>query len=421
MKREACGTDRQLQGEKMDFLRGIKVVSFNHFLLGPVGMQYLADLGADVIAVEPVDGAFQRKWGGVNSKTIDGQTMLFLLGNRNKRSLSIDLKSAEGLEIAKRLTRTADVVCENFRPGVMDKLGLGYRQIAEHNPSVVFAAASGFGADGPYADKPGQDLVIQAMSGLAAITGTVETGPRAVGVSAVDHHGAALLAMGVLAALLRRATTGKGCRVDVDLLSAAINLQNESFTCFLNGPRPASVTPHNLSGGWYFAAPYGIFPTSDGHLAISLTSLATLAEALEAPQIAAFTSAEEYDRRDEINALVAEALKLRSNKVWEGVLTRHKIWHSPVNDYATVVQDPQVVHNKTFMTVPGATGAPITLVGHPIKYDGKSPEVRLPPQPMGAQTIEILEELGYSASEIAALETKGVVVRHAAPQGTANA
>jgi crotonobetainyl-CoA:carnitine CoA-transferase CaiB-like acyl-CoA transferase len=405
----------------MDMLKGIKVVSFNHFLLGPVGMQYLADLGADVIAVEPTDGAFQRKWGGVNSKTIDGQTMLFLLGNRNKRSLAIDLKSAQGLEIAQRLTRTADVVCENFRPGVMDKLGLGYKQIAEHNPSVVFAAASGFGADGPYADKPGQDLVIQAMSGLAAITGTVETGPRAVGVSAADHHGAALLAMGVLAALLRRATTGKGCRVDVDLLSAAINLQNESFTCFLNGPRPASVTPHNLSGGWYFAAPYGIFPTSDGHLAISLTSLATLAEALDAPRIAAFTSAEEYDRRDEINALVAEALKLRSNKAWEEILTRHKIWHSPVNDYAAVVQDPQVLHNKSFMTVPGATGSPITLVGHPIKYDGKSPEVRLPPQPMGAQTGEILAELGYSAAEIAAMEKKGVVVSHTATQKTANA
>lgn len=397
----------------MDLLKGIKVVSFNHFLLGPVGMQFLADLGADVIAVEPIDGAFQRKWGGVNSKTIDGQTMLFLLGNRNKRSLSLDLKSAEGLEIAQRLTRTADVVCENFRPGVMDKLGLGYKQIAAHNPSVIFAAASGFGADGPYADKPGQDLVVQAMSGLAAITGTVESGPRAVGVSAADHHGAALLAMGVLAALLRRATTGKGCRVDVNLLSAAIDLQNESFTCFLNGPRPASVTPHKLSGGWYFAAPYGIFPTADGHLAISLTSLATLAEALAAPRIATFTSAEEYDRRDEINALVAEALQLRPNSEWEQILTRHKIWHSPVNDYASVVADPQVRHNGTFVTIPGATGSPITLVGHPIKYDGKSPEVRLPPQPMGAQTVEILAELGYTQTEIEKLVEKGAVVRHA--------
>jgi len=405
----------------MDFLKGIRVVSFNHFLLGPVGMQFLGDLGADIIAIEPVEGAFQRKWGGVNSKTVDGQTMLFLLGNRNKRSLAIDLKSPQGLEIAKRLTRGADVVCENFRPGVMDKLGLGYKQIAEHNPSVIFAAASGFGADGPYADKPGQDLVIQAMSGLAAITGTVESGPRPVGVSAADHHGAALLAMGILAALFRRATTGKGCRVDVNLLSAAIDLQNESFTCYLNGPRPASVTPHNLSGGWYFAAPYGIFPTADGHLAISLTSLQTLAEALAAPPIAAFTSAEEYERRDEINALVADALRLRSNAAWTEILARHKIWHSPVNDYASVVEDPQVVHNRSFVTVAGATGTPITLVNHPVMYDGKTPEVRLPPQAMGAQTDEILAEIGYSAAEIAALEEQGVVARQTASQGMAKA
>jgi crotonobetainyl-CoA:carnitine CoA-transferase CaiB-like acyl-CoA transferase len=400
----------------MDFLKGIRVVSFNHFLLGPVGMQILGDLGADVIAVEPVEGAFQRKWGGVNSKTVDGQTMLFLLGNRNKRSLALDLKSAEGLEIAKRLTRAADVVCENFRPGVMDKLGLGYSQIAEHNASVIFAAASGFGADGPYADRPGQDLLIQAMSGLAAITGTVESGPRPVGVSAADHHGAALLAMSILAALFRRATTGKGCRIDVNLLSAAIDLQIESFTCFLNGERPDSVAAQKYSGGWYFSAPYGIFPTSDGHMAISLTSLETLAEALAAPRIGEFKGSDEYDRREEINGLVADVLRQRSNAEWAEIMTRHKIWHTPVNDYASVVQDPQVVHNQSFVTLPGATGAPITLVSHPVKYDGKSPQVRLVPQPVGAQTGEILAELGYSAAEIAKLETTGVVLGHAARQ-----
>lgn len=404
----------------MDFLKGIRVVSFNHFLLGPVGMQILGDLGADIIAVEPIEGAFQRKWGGVNSKTIDGQTMLFLLGNRNKRSLAIDLKSPEGLEIAKRLTKAADVVCENFRPGVMEKLGLGYSQIAEHNPSVVFAAASGFGANGPYADMPGQDLVIQAMSGLAAITGTAESGPRPVGVSAVDHHAAALLAMGILAALFRRATTGKGCRVDVNLLSAAIDLQIESFTCFLNGKRPDSVAAAKFNAGWYFSAPYGIFPTADGHLAISLTTLATLAEALATPRIAEYTGADEYDRRDEINALVADVLRQRTNSAWAEILTRHKIWHAPVNDYASVVKDPQVVHNHSFVTLPGATGSPITLVSHPVKYDGKSPEVRLVPQPMGAQTGEILTELGYSATEIATLEEKGVVVRHTARLAEAN-
>jgi crotonobetainyl-CoA:carnitine CoA-transferase CaiB-like acyl-CoA transferase len=393
----------------VDFLKGIRIVSFNHFLMGPLGMQHLADLGADVVAVEPLEGAFQRGWGGVDNQSVDGQTMLFLLGNRNKRSIAIDLKSPEGLEIARELTSRADVVCENFRPGVMDRLGLGYEQVAQRNPSVIYAAASGFGSDGPYVDRPGQDLLIQAMSGLAAITGTPESGPRPVGVSAVDHHGAALLANGILAALFRRARTGRGCRVDVNLLSAAIDLQTESFTCYLNGERSKNVTPPKHSGGWYFSAPYGIYPTADGHLAISLAELGTLATALETPELARFSKSDAFHRRDAILPIVAAALARRSSQAWIEVLTRHKIWHAPVNGYADVVNDPQVVHNRNFVTVKGETGAPITLVNHPVRYDGQAPAVRLPPQPIGAQTAEILAEVGYSAETIARLEEQGVL------------
>ena len=183
----------------VEHLKGIRVVSFNHFLMGPVAIQFLADLGAEVIAIEPIEGAFQRKWGGANRR-IDGQTMLQLTGNRNKRSFALNLKSPEGIAIARKLTANADVIAENYRPGVMTKLGLGYDDIRAIKPDVIYAAASGFGADGPYVDRPGQDLIVQAMSGLATITGTREDGPRAIGVSAVDHHGAALFAAGILAA-----------------------------------------------------------------------------------------------------------------------------------------------------------------------------------------------------------------------------
>jgi len=399
----------------MDFLKGIRVVSFNHFLFGPVGMQILGDLGADVIAVEPPGGAFQRKWGGMDIKTVDGQTMLFLLGNRNKRSIAIDLKTPEGLEVARRLVREADVVCENFRPGVMEKLGLGYDQVREHNPSVIYATASGYGADGPYKDRPGQDLIVQAMSGLAAITGDARSGPRAIGGSIVDHHGASLLAMGILAALFRRTASGQGCRVDVSLLSAAIDLQIEPFACFLNGERPDSVElPNPHSGGWYFPAPYGIYPSSDGYMAISLSSVSLMAEALSEPRLNQFKDTEDYSRRDEITELVAEVIKTKTCAQWAEILTRHKVWHTVVNDYGDVVADPQVVHNGTFVTVPGATGTPVTLVSHPVKYDGQTPEVRLPPQRIGAQTDDILAELGYSADEIAGLEKQGAILRLAA-------
>jgi hypothetical protein len=152
-------------------LEGIRIISFNHFLMGPLGVQYLGDLGADVISVEPIEGAFQRKWGGIDSLTVDGHTMLHLLGNRNKRSVALNLKDPRGIDIVRKLIATADVMTENFRPGVMAKLGLGYDAVKAIKPDIIYAAGSGFGADGPYVNRPGQDLIIQAMSGIAEITG----------------------------------------------------------------------------------------------------------------------------------------------------------------------------------------------------------------------------------------------------------
>lgn len=403
----------------MDHLKGIKIVSFNHFLMGPVGIQFLADLGADVIAIEPIDGAFQRKWGGAN-RNIDGQTMLQLTGNRNKRSFALNLKSPEGIAIARKLIASADVVAENYRPGVMAKLGLGHDDIRKIKPDIIYAAASGFGADGPYVDRPGQDLIIQAMSGLATITGNQKDGPRAVGVSAVDHHGAALFAAGILAALLRRERTGEGGRVDVNLLSAALDLQMESLVCFMNGDKKDDVRQAGNLSGWYFGAPYGIYSTKDSFIAISLGSLDALSEALEIPPAERVPDAESYERREEVAAGVSRALKTRTTSAWVEIFTRRGIWHSVVNDYTRLADDPQVVHNKSFVTVPGASGAPVTLVSHPVRYDGQTPGVRLPPQDLGAQTADIMAELGYANKEIDALFKSGVIAgehhNEAAPQ-----
>lgn len=392
----------------MDLLSGIRILSFNHFFMGPAGIQYLADLGADVISVEPIGGAFQRKWGGAN-KQVDGQTMLQLAANRNKRSLALDLKSSAGIEIARKLAATADVLGENYRPAVMKKLGLDYEAVRAINPKIIYAAASGFGQTGPYADRPGQDLLIQALSGLAAINGKEPDGARAVGVSAADHHGAALFAMGILAALVRRARTGQGCRVDVSLLSSAIDLQLESFTCYLNGAKPATVRQPRHIAGWYFGAPYGIYRTADGHLALSLSALTTVGEAIDLPALAGIGDAEAYERREEIADQIAARLLERPTAAWIEVLTRHGVWHAPVNDYADVVADPQVQHNNSFMTVAGATGAPVTMVRHPVRYDGTAPDVFLPPQALGAQTREILKEIGYGDAKIDNLAANGVV------------
>jgi crotonobetainyl-CoA:carnitine CoA-transferase CaiB-like acyl-CoA transferase len=393
----------------VDLLKGIRVLSFNHFLMGPVGVQFLADLGADVIAIEPPDGAFQRKWGGADNKSIDGQTMLLLTGNRNKRSLTLDLKKPEAVEVARKLIATADVLAENYRPGVLDKLGLGFAEVRKIKPDIIYAAASGYGADGPYVNRPGQDLLVQALSGLATITGTREHGPRAVGVSAIDHHGAALFAAGILAALVRKERTGQGGRVDVSLLSAAIDLQMESFTGYLNGERPDDVRQPSSIAGWLYGAPYGIYATKDGHIAISLGSLDTLGDALGIPAEQRIPDSDAYKRRDEaadiIAARVAELTTAECIKRFEA----RSIWHAAVNDYRDVVVDPQVAHNKSFQTVTGATGSPVTLVSHPVRYDGEVPQIRLPPQKLGAQSDEILRELGYDAAQVQALCARGAV------------
>jgi crotonobetainyl-CoA:carnitine CoA-transferase CaiB-like acyl-CoA transferase len=395
----------------LDLLQGIRVISFNHFLFGPMGVQTLADLGADVIAVEAPEGAWQRHWSG-GDIWHDGQSVLHICTNRNKRSVAIDLKMAEGKEIALKLIDSADVVAENFRPGVMDKLGLGYEALKRRKPALIYASASGYGPDGPYAQKAGQDLLAQALFGMMAITGQRATGPRPAGVSVIDHHGAALFAVGILAAIVRRQRTGQGCRVDASLLQAALDLQAESLVGWLNAPRrPASVSAYRHVAGWYFPAPYGVYATRDGHIAVSLCPLSSLAQAIDEPQLASFSESEAWSRQDEIGELIAATLRTKTTHEWSERMEGGRIWHARVQSYADILADPQVKHMQALVTARGGgyTGAPVTLVNHPVLYDGESAEVRLPPQRLGAQSRDVLGEIGFAPAEIAALIRSGVV------------
>jgi crotonobetainyl-CoA:carnitine CoA-transferase CaiB-like acyl-CoA transferase len=400
----------------LDLLSGIRVVSFNHFLLGPMGIQMLGDLGADVIAVESAEGAWQRHWAG-GDIWHDGQSVLYLCANRNKRSVAIDLKSAEGRDIALRLVDTADVVAENFRPGVMEKLGLGYATLKERKPGLVFASASGYGPDGPYVDKPGQDLLAQALFGIMAITGQASTGPRPAGASVVDHHGAALFAMGILAAIVRRQRTGQGCRVDASLMQSALDLQAEPLVAWLNAAtKPPAIHAYRHVAGWYYAAPYGVYATQDGHMALSLSPLAVVGEAIGEPRLGGYGEKDGWTKQDEISELIAQRLATSTTGEWMARMAPYKIWCAPVQGYAEIAADPQVKHMKSLVTVAGAgeTAAPVTLVNHPVLYDGETAQVRLAPQPLGAQTAEILTELGFGPAEIEALARDKVIKLHEA-------
>jgi crotonobetainyl-CoA:carnitine CoA-transferase CaiB-like acyl-CoA transferase len=395
----------------LDLLSGIRVVSFNHFLLGPMGIQALGDLGADVIAVEGPDGAWQRHWAGGNIFH-DGQSALHLCANRNKRNVAIDLKSEKGRALALRLIDTADVVAENYRPGVMDKLGLGYEALKARKPSLIYASASGYGPSGPYVEKPGQDLLAQALFGMMAITGQPATGPRPAGASVIDHHGAALFAMGILAAIVRQRRTGRGCRVDASLMQSALDLQAESLVAWANAPaRPPGPQAFRHVAGWYFAAPYGVYATRDGHMAISLSPLSALAKAIDEPKLANYSDKDTWSKQDEITELIARRLTEATTAEWTARMEPLKIWHAPVQGYAEILGDPQVNHMQALMTVEGTgdTGAPVTLVNHPVLYDGASASVRLAPQPLGAQTAEVLKEIGLSDGDIAALAREKII------------
>ncbi|MDQ0468627.1 CaiB/BaiF CoA transferase family protein [Labrys wisconsinensis] len=390
-------------------LDGIKVVSFCHFLQGPAAAQYLADMGADVVKVEPIGGAHERHWSGADVY-VEGVSGFYLCANRNKRSIGIDLKSAEGKAVARRLIADADVVMENFRPGVFARLGFDAATLDELNPRLIFASASGFGASGPLAHKPGQDLLVQARSGLMGVTGTPARGPVPIGAAIVDQHGGALLAMGILGALVRRLREGRGTRVEGSLLNAGIDLQGEPLVNYFAGgmERRALDRRGNLAT-WFHPAPYGVYPVRDGHVVVSLCETTDLAEALDSDALRAAEGLDRHRDRDDYARRVEEATAGFTMAEIGARFDARGIWWAPVAYYDELLADPQLVHAGVFrpVTVRGRT---IHLVNHPNRYDGKVPELRVLALEIGEHTQEILAELGYAEAEVRRLLDAGAVV-----------
>ena len=385
-------------------LEGIRIVSFCHYLQGPAASQYLADMGADVIKIEGIGGAFERNWSGANTY-IDGVSGFFLSANRNKRIVAVDLKSPEGREAMLKIIDTADAIIENFRPGVLDRLGLGYEAIRARKPDIVFASATGFGGSGPLSGKPGQDLLAQARSGLVYATAQ----GSAVGAAVVDQHGATLLALGVLAGLTRKLLTGKGTRVESNLLNAGIDLHAESLVNYFSGHYGADRfkrDPHLAT--WFHEAPYGVYQLADAKIVLSSNDPIKLAQAIGSEELAALSTVDRYAERDLYVATVARLLAGRTLASIAEPFDAEGIWWAPVSSFDQLRDDPQLKHNDVFRTLPVGDGE-VTLVNHPIRYDGKTPPLRHLDTEIGQHTREVLEEIGYSAAEIEAMAAKSAI------------
>ena len=390
-------------------LSGMRVLSFTHFLQGPAATQYLADMGADIIKVEPPKGAFERHWAGADTVRVGGVSAFFLCGNRNARSLAIDLKHPGAKDVIYRLVEGSDAVVQNFRPGVLDRLGFGYDDIRKVKPDIIYASASGYGVDGPYKDRPGQDLLAQAMSGLVAASGQYDRCPTPTGVAAADQHGGALLALGILGAYVRKLKTGQGCRVDTSLLGAAMDLQNESLVLYY-----ASRSNHNAMrrdphlATWYIEAPYGIYRAKDAFFALSLNDPNKIANALDSDDLRALDGINCYKQRDRYAAIVAEVVAERTLADLSAAFDKAGIWYGRVENYDDLRVNPQVVHNHSFIDVT-VNGEPATLVAHPVTYDGKLPEYRGFAWAPGQDTGTVLKDAGFGDAEIKNLLAQGVV------------
>ncbi len=362
-------------------IEDVKVLSFTHYLQGPSAVQTLADLGADVIKIENPNGAYERHWSGCNSY-VNGVSVFFMLAGRNQRAIALDLKSEEGLKVIYELVKEYDVIVENFKVGVMDRLGLGYEKLKEINPRIVYCSCSGYGPTGPKAKQPGQDLLAQGMSGLAELSGPGDRPPSPVGVPVVDQHGAILAALGILAAVHNRMLTGEGCKVDNSLLNAAIDLQQEPICYFMNGGKLTERPATGLSSRIH-QSPYGIYKTKDTSITLSLTPFDKLKAVFSPGVMDAFKPEDQMENRLEFDKMVAAEMLKRTTAEWTELFEQNAIWYAPVNYYPEVLKDPQIIHNEVVLELNTPETGPVRVLNHPVRYNGKPPALRSNPPRLG--------------------------------------
>jgi crotonobetainyl-CoA:carnitine CoA-transferase CaiB-like acyl-CoA transferase len=391
-------------------LQGIKILDLSRVLAGPYCTMILGDLGAEVIKVEGPGGSDDtRAWG---PPSVSGESAYYLCANRNKRAITLDLKSEEGQEVLKKLIAQSDVMLQNFKTGTLEKWGLGYEKIKQINPQIVQCSITGFGSNGPYKDLPGYDYIIQAMGGLMSITGSEESGPMKVGVAIADITTGLYAAIGILSALHERNLSGEGQSIDLSLFDTQISsLANVASNYLLSGR-----VPKRLGNQHPNIVPYQTFQTLDGEMVVAVGNdrqFHKLCEVLKIQEVGEderfSTNPKRLENKDELVPILSNVMNKKTSKEWLELLSQHSIPCGPINNMKQLFDDPQVKEREMVVDVDHPTAGSIPLVGSPLKLSRTPVEMRRHPPLAGEHNKEVLLELGYTAEEITELLNKRVI------------
>jgi crotonobetainyl-CoA:carnitine CoA-transferase CaiB-like acyl-CoA transferase len=391
-------------------LEGIKVVELAQIMAGPTCGMLLADMGADVIKVEKLPGGDDTR--SYTEPSIAGESAAFMMLNRNKRGIAVNLKTPGGLQVVKRLLAGADVVTENYRKGTLEKLGLGYEVLEELNPRLIYCAISGYGRSGPYADKGGFDLIAQGFAGIMSITGEPGGPPAKSGTSIADINAGILAALGILAAVIARGKTGRGQVVETSLMEAAVQQtfwQAASF--FATGVNPGPTGSAHL-----LTAPYQAFPTQDGWINIggaNQSNWERIVKVIGRPELnddpRFRTNGDRMKNLAALTPLIAERLRARPSAEWIREFEAAGVPVGPVNRIGDMLADPQVAAREMVLEVDHPRAGRVKTLGTPVKFSDTPGSVRRPAPLLGEHTREVLDELGYTPQEIEALQREGAV------------
>ncbi len=392
-------------------LDGVRVLDLSRVLAGPYCTMFLGDLGAEVVKVEqPRVGDDTRGWG---PPFTGGESAYFLCVNRNKKSVTVDLKSKEGVGLLRRLAEHADVLVENFRPGTMERLGLGEQELRAINPKLIYASLSGFGADGPMSDVPGYDLIVQAWGGLMSITGPADGEPSKVGVAIIDLVAGLMLGKSIAAALFAREKIGVGQKIDTSLLEAEVaSLINVGSNYLVEGK-----IPRRWGNAHPSIVPYQSFKTADGYLVVGVASEGIWRRFCDAIGRAEWTddprfakNSDRVENRAALIAAVTEIFQSRKTDAWLKVLNEAEVPCAPVQTIDKVFKAPQVLHRKMLAEVDHPTAGSVPMAGIPVKFSLTPASVRLPPPLLGQHTEEVLASwLEMGDNEISELKGKSVI------------